>query len=51
MRIMDAALILFRRPLNNVVGDPIFPCPVPSWSESLKVSCFHAPVYKLEHKY
>jgi len=38
MRIMDSVLILFRRPLNTVVGDPTFPCPVPSWAESLKVS-------------
>lgn len=34
---MDAALILFRRPLNPVVADPAHPCPTPSWAESLKV--------------
>ena len=35
---MDAGLILFRKQLMSVQQDPAFPCPVPSWSESLKVN-------------
>ena len=34
---MDSVLLLFRRPLLSVAADPAFPCPVPSWAESLKV--------------
>eukprot|EP00111_Clytia_hemisphaerica_P014724 TCONS_00043381-protein len=37
MRIMDAVLLLFRRSLLTVQADPAFPCPVPSWAESLKL--------------
>ncbi|XP_047128116.1 dynein axonemal heavy chain 8 isoform X1 [Hydra vulgaris] len=37
MRIMDAVSLLFRRPLIPVIPDPNFPCPTPSWTESLKL--------------
>lgn len=37
MRIMDSVLLLFRRPLVTVTCDPNFPCPTPSWSDSLKL--------------
>lgn len=37
MRIMDAILILFQRPMELISMDPEKPCPKPSWSESLKL--------------
>ncbi|XP_019624088.1 PREDICTED: dynein heavy chain 8, axonemal-like [Branchiostoma belcheri] len=37
MRIMDCAILLFRRRLDPVTLDPDRPCPKPSWSESLKL--------------
>ncbi|CAF4255340.1 unnamed protein product, partial [Rotaria magnacalcarata] len=37
MRIMDAALILFQRPMDTMSLDPEKPCPKPSWGESLKL--------------
>ena len=38
MRIMDAALILFQRPVDKVQQDPDRPTVKPSWGEALKVN-------------
>jgi dynein heavy chain len=37
MRVMDCVCILFRRKLVKHEPDPTVPCPLPSWSEALKV--------------
>jgi len=37
MRIMDAALLLFQRPVDKVQQDPDRPTVKPSWGEALKV--------------
>ncbi len=46
MRIMDCVLILFRGKLSTVMQDPEKLCPVPSWSESLKVTAKWFSSYK-----